>query len=450
MFSNHRSRLLDRLMAVAWVLAACLSSCSKSSYQDVIPAESQLVITMNAAHQGGDGNQQMLRSLLRLPSLDNTGLDLDVAVYFFEDGQGNLGLCAKVDDDGQLEQTLKQQGLAVTEQGEGKFCVLPSQWVCGFTADALLLMGPVTPATEADMMQLMAQYFSQDVEQGITQTPLFAQLGSIEAPMALVCQAQALPEQLIAPFTLGAPKTADASQVMISGAMEVEDGCLWIKGRTFSFNEQVNDSIAAAIASYRPIGEKYISSMAEGDAMGLFMNVDGEQFVRLMQQNKRLKQMLIGINTAIDMDNILKSVDGDMALVSPSLGDNVLQIRLAAQLAQAGWLDDVDYWKASVPKGGIIGDWGERQHYYRGDGMAYYFGVTSDLQYFSGGSQEQALQSIQPAEKPIPKAITDKLKGQKMALVLNLSALKGEQAQALTTLLKPMFGNLKAIVYTME
>ncbi len=438
------------LWGMGLLLTAALCSCSKQSYLNAIPAESTLVISMNPDKMSGADNALLLKSLLKLKTLDNTGLNLSENIYFFEDAQGNLGLCAKIADEGKLENMLTKQGLAINNRGEAKFCTLPSRWMCGMLADAMLLMGPVTPAQEGDMMALMEQYLQSDEEQGLKASPIYGRLDSIDAPMALVCQSTALPEQMMAPFTLGAPKTADAADVMIGGGMEVKDGCLWVDGRTFSFNDQVNDSIAAAIASFRPIGQKYLSSMADGDAMGLFLNVEGPRYVRLMQQSKSFKQMLMGINAAIDMDNILKSINGDMALITPRLGDKSLQIKLAAQLDHADWLADVDYWKKSVPKGGTIGDWGPQRHYYRGDGMSYYFGVTDDNQYLSGGSEEQAMQSIKPAAKPIAKNIQDKIKGQKMAMVLNLSALEGEKAKTVTGLLKPMFGNLKAIVYTMK
>ena len=57
--------------------------------------------------------------------------------------------------------------------------------------------------------------------------------------MALVAQAQALPEKFVAPFTLGAPKNADASQIVIAAEMNVQKGMLRIKGETFSFNPSI-------------------------------------------------------------------------------------------------------------------------------------------------------------------------------------------------------------------
>lgn len=438
------------IYGVLAALLAVMTSCSDKDYLNAIPAESQLLISMNTPKLSGAGNQVMLKTLLRVANLDNTGLDLSANLFFFEDAQGNLGLCAKMDDADKLRQTLSRAGVTLVKRRGYDFAVLPNRWVIGYSDKAALLMGPVIPAAEAETMAMMAGYLSAGEDDGIVGTPIYAKLDSIDAPMAMVSEARALPEQFVAPFTLGAPKDADASQVMIAAEMEVKKGCLWIKGNTFSFNKRINSALVKAAEGYRPIEGRYVKSMSDTDAMGLFMNVDGTQFINLMRQNRGLKAMLSGINAAIDMDNIIKSINGDMAIITPSLGGDNFNLMMSAKLKHADWLADVDYWKQSVPKGGHIGDWGRDCYYYVGDKTSYYFGVTGDWQYMSGGSKEAALRSVKPALKPLDADIQNGIKGQKLVMVINFEALKGSKAEAVTGLLKPMFGNLNAIVYTLK
>lgn len=427
-----------------------LTACSDKSYLNAIPAESKLLISMNTARMSGAGNQTLLKTLLHVSNLDNTGLDLASNLYLFEDVQGNIGLCARVDDAAKLGQTLQGAGVKPQQRQGFDFAVLPNRWVVGYSDKAALLMGPVVPAAEAQAMTLMAKYLSADEEAGIVGTPIYEKLDSIDAPMAMISQAQALPEQFVAPFTLGAPENADASQVMIAAEMEVKNGCLWIDGQTFSFNKRVNDSIVQAARGYRPIEGRYVKSMSATDAVGIFMNVDGRQFIRLMRRNKALKAMLSGINAAIDMDNIIRSIDGDMAIVTPTLGGDHFNLMMAAKLKHADWLADVDYWKQSVPPGGHIGDWGRDCYYYTGDKTSYFFGVTNDWQYMSGGSKEAALQSVSPSPHPLAEQIKSRVKGEKLVMVVNFKAFEGGKAAAVTSMLKPMFGSIDAIVYTLK
>ena len=339
-------------------------------------------------------------------------------------------------------------GVEIKESQGFHFAALPNHWMVGYSDVSALIMGPVLPAAQSEMKQLMTRYLKAKEDDGIVGTPMYDKLDSIDAPMSMVCQAKALPEYLIAPFTLGAPQGTDPSQVIIAANLEIKDGCLWISGQTFSFVKRINEALQMAQASYRPISGKYVASMSQQDAAGLFVNVDGTKFIKLMTGNRGIQTMLSGINTAIDMNSIIKGVDGDLAIITPSLGQTSFQIMMAAKLKNADWLADVDYWKQSVPAGGIIGDWGRDCYYYRDGKTSYYFGVTPDWQYMSGVSEQDAQQSIKASPNPIPKKVQEQLKGQKMAMVVNLAGI-GDNT-GISSFLKPLFGNVNTLVYTLD
>jgi hypothetical protein len=324
------------------LLTAGLSSCTDNDYVQAIPGDSTLLMSINTAKVSGAGSPVILKTMLHVSNLDNTGLDLGSKLYFFEDAPGNLGLCARLSDDSKLTATLERLGLEVTQKRGYRFAALKNNWVVGYSDRAALMMGPVVPADQEALMARMAGYLDAKDDEGVKGTPMYDKLDSIDAPMAMVCQAQALPDQFIAPFTLGAPKDADASQVLVAAEMEVKQGCLWIHGETFSLKKSIDEALKKARASYRPIKGTYVDAMSSTDVMGLFMNVDGKKFIELMRQNKGIRAMLSGINAAIDMDNIIKSIDGDMAIITPRLGDETLQLMMAAKLGNADWLADVD------------------------------------------------------------------------------------------------------------
>jgi hypothetical protein len=432
------------------LLTAVLTSCSDNGYLNAIPSGSKLLMSVNPTKISGAGNQVLLKTILHISNLNNTGLDLSSNIYVFEDARGNLGLCARVSDTNKLDHTLGQVGQKMSEKKGFAFFALPNHWIVGYSDEAALMMGPVLPEAREEISATMAKYLAADEEDGIVSTPIYAKLDSIDAPMALVCEAEALPEQFVAPFTLGAPRDAEASDIMIAAEMTVEKGCLMIKGETFSFKQKVNEAIQKATQTYRPIEGHYTASMSDSDAFGLFMNVNGSQLIELMRQNRGIRTMLVGINSAIDMDNIIKSIDGDMALITPDMGTKKFQMMMAARLKHADWLADVDYWKQSVPTGGHIGDWGHDCYYYTGDNTTYYFGVTGDGQYMSGGSKEAALRSVKPSPNPIAPVLQNKIKGERLAMVVHLSALQEGKTQAIASLLSPVFGHLNTIIYTLK
>ena len=58
-----------------------------------------MLIRLNPAKLSGTKSPLILKTLLHLKDLDESGIDLSKDVFFFEDGQGNFGLCAKVSSD---------------------------------------------------------------------------------------------------------------------------------------------------------------------------------------------------------------------------------------------------------------------------------------------------------------------------------------------------------------
>ena len=456
-------------MALAWLIMGMVffCSCSGSDYINAIPANSSAVISIDMQKMAENNPQVsrtgVLKSLLHVEDVAECGIDVSEKLYLFETADGNLGLCAKVSDAADLEDWLnqlsKKQKICenVTEKKSFHFSVLKNSWLVGFSDQTLLVMGPVVADAQAELQRMMIKYLKADEEHGIKSSPMFERLDSISSPMALVAQAQALPEKFVAPFTLGAPKNADASQIVIAAEMNVQKGMLRIKGETFSFNETIDKALQKAVQNYRPIKGSYVKSMPDDALAGIFMNVNGEQFLPMMQSNRSLQTLLMGINQAVDMDNIMRSVDGDMAIVLPTLGDADLKMMMAAKLAHSKWLGDVDYWKTSCPAGAKIANWGKNSYFYTDGKTSFYFGVTDDKQFFSGSDELTAQYAVKPSNHPIDAKIQKLIVGQKLAMVINLAKSsdgsgtgKDDAISTVTGLLAPVFGNLTSVVYTLK
>ena len=448
------------VVALAMVVLL-LGSCSKTDYLNAIPSKSTALISIDvqkmAENSRLEDKENVLKSLLHVDDASKCGIDVSEKIYLFESPDGNLGLCAKVADEGDLEDWVTALGkeklcTGLTEKKGFHFSVLNHSWVVGFSDKALLVMGPVVADAQSELQRQMVKMLDADEEQGIKGTPMFERLDSMSSSLSMVAQAQALPEKFIAPFTLGAPKDADASQVVIAAEMEVKNGLFVMKGETFSFNKSVDAALKSATANYRPIKGLYVKSMPNDAVAGIFMNVDGKKFLPMMQSNKGIQQMLLGINTAIDMDNIIRSVDGDMAIVLPSFTDSNLRLAMSAKLGNSKWLEDVDYWKQSCPQGSSIADWGKNAYYYTDGKTSFYFGVTDDMQFYSGSDELMAQYSVKPSNHPIQAEIQKAVVGQKLAMVINLG--KTEQGNdafsAISGLLTPIFGKFDTIIYTLK
>ena len=192
--------------------------------------------------------------------------------------------------------------------------------------------------------------------------------------------------------------------------------------------------------------------MSEDAVMGLFMNADGHRLLDLLRSNKSLQLMLAGINAAVDMDKIIRSIDGDVAFIIPTYRENELQMMMGAQLAKRDFLSDVTYWKKSVPTGSRITDEGKDAYRFTDGTTNFYFGVSADNQFYAGSSAERANAVLHPSRHPIPSTLLNEMKGQKMCMILNLDALRksNETVKTALSLLTPLFGDVHAVVYRLK
>lgn len=440
-----------------------LSSCSDDSYLNVIPENSTALVAIDAmklAETNGNADEtaNKLKAIIGIDDAKNCGIDFTQKLYIFETADGNIGFAAKVSDEGDLNDTFNAMAKSgkcqkTTERKGFSFTVINGSWVAGFSSDALLILGPVLPTQYSEVRQQIVKMLNQDSEQSIKETPMFDQLDSINSSIAIVAQASALPDKFIAPFTLGAPKDADASQIVIAASLEPSaEGCLEIKGETFSFNKAINAALKESQKTFRPIEGRYLQSMSADAAIGSFMNVDGKKLIQLLHTNKSFMALLAGLNTAIDIDNIIKSVDGDLAFIVPSLNEGAMSVQMSAQLGDKGFLNDVDYWKQSCPKGSKITDWEKDSYCFTNGNTQCYFGVSADMQYFSGSTPDGAKRSITSAVNPLPTAICNKIKGQRLCMVLNINAIISDKATSdmVSNILNPLFGDVKTILYCVK
>lgn len=435
------------LLSLCAVFTLFCTSCSNDDYISAIPQGTTMIIAIDPVEMSGTGHSTILKGLLHINNADQSGVDFSSKVFFFEDALGNLGLCAKTDDEDKLTDLLKGMKCNLQTRDDARFALLPNNWVVGYNAQTVLLMGPIVPAQQQEMMRLMGRYLTADEENSIKGQPIYAKLDSLKGKMTMVAQLNALPQQLTPVLSMGAPADADASDLLLAAQLTTENGVLRVQGNISSTDRKTEETLRNADRCYRPIGSKYVGTMHHDDAMGLFLNVDGREYVKLLKQNKEMTGLLAAINTAIDMDNILRGVDGNMAIITPQIDENKMQLYLAAEMPRTTWLADVPYWKESVPEGGHIGDWGKNCFYYVQGNTSYYFGVTSDHQYMSGSNSQNALASIKPADKPIQQQIQKQIVGSRMALVVNISAVGGDKAKAVTDMVKPLFGPIHTILF---
>lgn len=461
---NIRLRLSFAIYSLCIALPFLLSSCSGDDYVNAVPGNSIALVSIDlrkmAAESTGNevDNGGLLNALLRAENAGDCGIDLSEKIFMFESAEGNLGLVAKLKSASKLEKWLENLSNAgvcknVTERNGYRFAVLKDSWVIGSSSGVMMVMGPVIASQQAEVQQQMMKYLSQDEEKGIKGTPIYDKLDSLDSPVALVARAKALPEKFVAPFMIGAPKDADASQIVIAAELRTgSDGLIRIKGETFSFNKNIDSKIKASHANYRPITGEFLENIPSASLFALFLNVDGSRYISMLNGEKSVQVLLAGLNTAIDMDNIIRSIDGDLVIAASGYDADMLQVQMGAKLKKRDFLGDVGYWKQSCPKGGTITDWDKDAYCYKSGELDFYFGVSADNRFYGGSTASMARDILRPSSSPFTADVRNAMLGQRMGMLLNIEKITegNEPVRTAMSLLVPVLGKVNTVLYTMK
>ena len=421
--------LLKRLFFCFWVaIAMSLCSCSDNDYVNCIPSTSTALVKIDAQKVNSPKLMAWLKGVIGVGDKENSGIDFSSPVYLFETVDGNFGLCAKVKDSDDLTDFFNSSNgevrfSRVRKVGDISFTDINESWCVGYTSKSFVAVGPVAVSALADTRRVISRLLMQNAERSIVDKPMYSRIDTMSSAVSLVAQAQALPDKFVAPITIGAPKEADVSQIFVEANVGIVGKTLLLEGKTFSFNKSIDKSIQNSQKLFRPIGERYNGKITESDVFGISLNVDGDKFLPLLQNNKYLQSIMVGMNTAVDFDNIMRSVDGPMMVTSKGFSDNNMSLAMLADVKSTpSWISDVDYWKRSCPSGSKIIDNGTNSWIYASGNSRLYFGLR-DNEFYASSENPDNFNSAIKSEILLSHDLLLKMQQSRMAIVLNLSAL---------------------------
>ena len=419
---------------IVWVamslMALFVASCQEDDYQNVIPKNVIAMAAVDAAamDEGNDFAAQW----------KDSGIDFASKIYLFELPDGTFGLSARLDDEGKMEEWIAQQlekgdFEPVVKRKDACFSFYKNAWVMGFQGHRLVVLGPVVPSQQAQVQLKISDMLRQDKEQGVKASRMMTALDSLGGPVALVAQVSALPEKLTAPFTLGAPKDCDPAQLWLSATAQARDSIVKITGETFSYNKHINGELKKASQVFRPMTGRYAGNVSQPVVFSILTNVQGDQFLPLLKGSKSIQALLAGMSMKMDVDKVLAAVDGDLCLGVSAFSEEKVRMGLGVQLGNTGFKGQMAEWQKDAQRG---------FHFALKDG-----GVGEKAEFFC--SNDEALPSFSPiADNASP--LRQQLAGERLCLVMNLEGQDNDYLQMARDMLKPLFGDVSAIVYALK
>lgn len=403
------------------------------SYTYVLPADMKAVasadmtaLMWNAGQYTGYLQQLVLGDL----GDAETGLNFSKKIYAFVSPDDYIGVAMAVADAKQLRAffgTMNEEGSceAVDEQRGFGWTTIEGQWLAAFDDDRLLVMGPALGSALDELRNRMVDYLQQDKAESGVQTPMFAELGEQKGIVALVSRLDVLPSANSRWMRTRLPGKAELQDVRLAASIEVGGNRLTLHTTLLSDHPDMQKLTDEMDALFRPIRGDLVDSAPQQTLFWGGVNTSGEQVLELLRKNPSLRTALILLNMGIDVDMMIKSIDGDAAVAVEALDGNIaVPAIFMAQLARTDFLNNVDYWKRSLASRSdvLFRDFGDNRFYFSMGPQGAYFGVKDKCLYVTP-DERLAATALVPQVGNAVAPYRGEMKGCRWYLTLNLAQL---------------------------
>lgn len=244
----------------------------------------------------------------------------------------------------------KGECTAIESKKGYNWTIYKGQWVVAFDDTRMFAMGPVGPSLQQPLRNEMLRLLSQSDDDSFASNDNFARLQAQNSDIVLYSTLVGIPEFLQGQFALGQPDGVSGDKLQILMTVDFENSGVVMRGQTFSDDEEIQKQIDALDSKVHPLKGTFAGMVSPGDfvAWGA-TSMDGPELLKSLKRNKTTGAILMGLNTGIDADAVVRTVDGDATFcVSRLRNDGVADFAFYANVANTDFLADVDYWKKSV------------------------------------------------------------------------------------------------------
>ncbi|MEE0520387.1 MAG: DUF4836 family protein [Bacteroidaceae bacterium] len=394
------------------LIALLLCSCSNDEYRNVIPSDATAVLSIDLASMAEksdfahssikkmlDANKSLVVAGDEQDDVENIfsnpaemGLDFTSPVYAFWQADQHIGVVFKVSDVDDVEDFVDllhdlnfasrpRERDGVTE------CKLFGDILCMYDDHAFLLYVNGTMSSNDADRKLAVKLMKQGADESFVNTDAFAKMEADAADIAYYASDAILKDADKASLSPVSQFGLQPKGTGMAGRISFDDGRIVMHNSVLPLTEAASKEISEMEKHLRPIEGRYLKMDCSQAPVWACMGVDGKWLVdNVLKQNKAAKEYLFMLERCVDIEQMLRAVDGDMAVsVNPAADGAQPSISLLAHVKDTKFLDDVDYWQQSMK------DYGFSMNKLSGDdyqikldgGKSLFWGVSDSDLYIS-------------------------------------------------------------------
>ena len=403
----------NHLLLFVLMVVVALSSCTNKDYQKAIPANATLVmkVDVNSISEKADFKNSKVKFMLdaALASMAKSedvkgmkeymndpqkmGFDLSMPLYLFMVGEETVGLTMKMGDEGDVKDFLmwlnKQGAASKPIEKDGLACgTLMDDIHYAYDSKTFLMLASLKGQTKANTSRMVRELMSLKDADSFSSTEAFSRMDGEDGDVVAYTNGKVLGKDILAEMKKGLmPSSLDANEMDALLELNFEDGKASFTTKIWGKTEKAQALIDEADKNFSKIEGKYLDRVADNMYVWIGTNVKGEWALGKLKEMQSVKEALFMMERAIDIEQMLKAVDGDMAFelqIDDLENGQEPEYIFYGDLKNSDFLADVEDWtKTMTDYGMTMEEKGKNQYVLTMDDASYQWGVQDKDLYFS-------------------------------------------------------------------
>ena len=451
-----------------------LTACHRSDYVQVVPREASVVVAANVAniaeegdlaHSGlmqfvnkylglivaGDAKQQFLHYM---EHPDKMGIDFTRPLYFFKAGSF-MGVTIRVGDEDDVEkfiQMLTSQGLCRNggETDQVKQAILLDDIVIAYNSHTLLVIVNTVEGNVSQTGQIALGLMEQEKDYSFVSTDTYAQMDKrSDCDVVVYSNGAALSNDVLETIKSFIPKGIRLMDIEVFSSVSFEDGKAVLTADIQGKSNAAKKLIEEGNKNFHKIEGRYIDAPLEGFAVWACLGVKGTWLLDQLKQDEKAKMLLIALERAIDVEAILRAVDGDVAITLPRdySGSHALSnadFMLLAEVKNKDFMKDVDYWTETMKEYGMSMTQKDDHYILKTPEYTLNWGLDGDDVYFASAKMFAANSISQRSQVLVP--LQDEIKRNQFFVYVDLERLLSD-ANTGNVMVNNVVGQFKSVMF---
>lgn len=425
----------------------------RTTYADYVPEQAKAVVQIEAAELQG---LALGKALPEGFSPETCGIDWTQPVYAFITPNEYIGVTAALTDESgvsaQINSLISKKECQLLDSDCGQhWAWLTSGWLLTWNEHSVLALGPGV-AQERDILRQTMNHLLEG-DEPFAATDRYDELMKQKGNVRIFAQLDALPSPYNLLFRLDLPADCDPAAVHLYAGAEI--GAKANQGGTTSINctltaedDAVLQQLDACDAQKKSLT---VPPTVKNDSTLFVMatQTKGKELLSLLKSNRSIRDLLLGINQAIEFNRIAEQTDGLLCLeISRLTKDWEPTFCLKAEAKDLSAFDNADKKKEGEGKQeeSSVKRVGDCAYELRSESKQLRFGANKEagLYYFCSPAYSAT------AAKPMAFGTEDKADGMVSYFHVNLHTLFAQPALqdgAVANILKMLFPDARSVTY---